>query len=204
MKKILIVSAFLFLAFLLAGCGGGSSSSSEGRSLKAGDWFEFDKYTYSVTSTVEYFNYYGKDFKGRFIDVRRRGSYDYSMVWFERDLDRDRDNGARYLIEEYRPGRTNEVVCIIPEKNLRKGDEWYFDYDHRVYVTRVSYFRDDRGEEYKVYEISGDGCSIYYEYSPDLGFFSYYNGERLYSFIKKSVEPTKAEPAKTLDIIKKK
>ena len=191
MKKIICLLVMLVSAVMFVGCGGGSSSDDMvSRSLKPGDYFVFDKYEYDVTNRTRTFEFNSGTYTGRYIDVYYKGSYEDTIIWFERDVTTGKNNGARFMLESK---DDDYVVCVVPENDLKKGDAWlyYQDdnpyHDKEVYVVGKASWVDEDNDKHYYYKISGSNSKIYYEYCPDLGFFTYYNGEELEGYKVKSI-----------------
>ena len=197
MRKIMCLFMVFVLAMAFIGCGGGGSGSDKmvSRNLKAGDYFIFDRYEYDVTNKTRSFEFPAGTFIGRYIDVYYKGHYEDSIVWFERDVTTGKTNGARFML----PSLDDEyVVCIVPANNMEKGDDWiYYEdenpkHDKEVYIVGKAYWVDEDSDKHYYYKISGSNSKIYYEYCPDLGFFTYYNGEELEAYKVKSIHNSKA------------
>lgn len=200
MKKLLVLILIFVSVVMFPGCGGGNGvdkDSAKGRKLAAGDYFEFEHFGCNVTSSKKTFRFESGSITGRYIDLADIGGYFDSMVWFERDVLDNKDNGARYMMESK---RDDYVVCVVPSAELEKGDRWiYFRADNPkndewVYVAREKSWTDGLFRKHDAFVIKGVDTDIYYEYCPDLGYFIDYRGDKMVKFTAgKSVAPTKAE-----------
>lgn len=202
MKKLLILISILLITGILVGCGGSGESIYNNRSLRAGDYFRYNTFNFEVTTTTDTFYYEGVGIKGRFIDrYANGGSYLYSAVWFERNIENNRDDGSRWMIEEYDNNGDNYVVCIIPSDNLEIGDTWYYD-NRRVVVSDIDFFSDNSNKRYAIYVIRGVDSELYYEYSPTMGFLTYYDDEALKTFDTRTATKSSIKETKSNNIIK--
>ena len=196
MKKIICLLVMLVSAVMFVGCGGGSSSDDMvSRSLKPGDYFVFDKYEYDVTNRTKTFEFNSGTYTGRYIDVYYKRSYEDTIIWFERDVTTGKNNGARFMLESI---DDDYVVCVIPANDMDKGDTWlYYEdsnpkHDKEVYIVGKAYWVDEDDDKHYYYKVAGSDSKIYYEYCPDLGFFTYLHGEELEAYKVKSINDSKA------------
>jgi len=196
MKRILILISILLVTSFLVGCGG-SEGAYTNRTLKAGDFFKYETFRLDATTTIDTFYYNNTGVDGRFIDrYTTGGSYLYSAVWFERNIENNANDGSRWMIEQYNNNNDNYVVCIVPSNNLEIGDRWFYD-GREVELTKTTIFTDNYNKRYTVYIIEGVNSNLYYEYSPTMGFLTYYDGEKLTTFdtraaVKSSIKEIKS------------
>ena len=186
MKKILMLLLAIGIIATLVGCGGGSDNENVyNRSLSTYDAFLYEDDTFIyVTKYTDEFKIDGDYYTSRTL----AGFYDYDDY-----LDGDDPDFYYDFIEKSTTSNTGRMMItysgssisgydtIIPRYRLGIGDVWQYWSENNKKVKVVDdYYEYISGYDYWTYEI--EGSSVYYRFSPEMGFFTNLFGEDINKF----------------------
>jgi len=170
MKFFSILVGVLLITIMLIGCGGSNNSGINNKTLEVGDYFKYGDYICEVTNDITEFNYNGSKLDAKTISIV--GSSE-TFGFFEGNPLTNKDDGSRWII--YANGSYD---LVFPSSDAKIGDTWSV--SGELVTLPKATVREINGKTYKVYIIKGG--SIYYEYCPTIGFFTYLYGKDIVSF----------------------